>query len=129
MQFKLRYHLSKEGIHPKGKASLKRSAVHASERARFLRTCWIFTGSLGSTSRAVFRSCGAKSGKVLEAFTPDFYLSESDMYVELTTMKQSLVTKKNRKIKLLRQLYPEVNIQIFYQKDVQDLVLKYGLVR
>jgi cytidylate kinase len=66
-----------------------------------------------------------KDGKVSEAFTPDFYLPEFDLYVELTTMKQANVTRKNRKIRLLRAIYPHVNIQIFYQKDVQDLVLKY----
>ncbi len=68
-----------------------------------------------------------KDGKVLEAFTPDFYLPEFDLYVELTTMKQSLVTKKNRKVRLLRAIYPHVNIQVFYQKDFQELVSKYGL--
>jgi cytidylate kinase len=68
-----------------------------------------------------------KDGKVLEAFTPDFYLPEFDLYVELTTMKQANVTKKNRKIRLLRAIYPHINIQVFYQKDVQDLVMKYGL--
>lgn len=68
-----------------------------------------------------------KDGKVAEAFTPDFYLPEFDLYVELTTMKQAHVTKKNRKIRLLRAIYPHVNIQVFYQKDVQDLVMKYGL--
>jgi hypothetical protein len=68
-----------------------------------------------------------KDGKVLEAFTPDFYLPEFDLYVEITTMKQANVTKKNRKIRLLRAIYPHVNIQIFYQKDFQDLVVKYGL--
>jgi hypoxanthine phosphoribosyltransferase len=68
-----------------------------------------------------------KDGKVLEAFTPDFYLPEFDLYVELTTMKQANVTKKNRKIRLLRAIYPHVNIQVFYQKDVRDLVIKYGL--
>ncbi len=68
-----------------------------------------------------------KDGKVLEAFTPDFYLPEFDLYVELTTMKQAHVTKKNRKIRLLRAIYPHINIQVFYQKDVQDLVIKYGL--
>ena len=68
-----------------------------------------------------------KDGRVLEAFTPDFYLPEFDLYVELTTMKQANVTKKNRKIRLLRAIYPHVNIQVFYQKDVQDLVIKYGL--
>ena len=47
--------------------------------------------------------------------------------IEITTMKQSLVTHKNRKIKLLRAIYPHVNIQIFYQKDFQDLLGKYGI--
>ncbi|MSV34372.1 MAG: hypothetical protein EXQ47_02065 [Bryobacterales bacterium] len=68
-----------------------------------------------------------KKGEVTEAFTPDFYLPQSDLYVELTTMKQSLVTKKNRKVKLLRAIYPHINIQVFYQKDFQDLVSKYSL--
>ncbi len=68
-----------------------------------------------------------KDGKVSEAFTPDFYLPEFNLYVELTTMKQANVTRKNRKIRLLRAIYPHVNIQVFYQKDVQDLVTKYGL--
>jgi cytidylate kinase len=68
-----------------------------------------------------------KDGKVSEAFTPDFYLPEFDLYVELTTMRQANVTKKNRKIRLLRAIYPHVNIQVFYQKDVQDLVMKYRL--
>jgi hypoxanthine phosphoribosyltransferase len=54
-------------------------------------------------------------------------LPELDLYVEVTTMKQSLVTRKNRKVKLLRAIYPHVNIQVFYQKDFQDLVFKYGL--
>jgi hypoxanthine phosphoribosyltransferase len=64
---------------------------------------------------------------VTESFTPDFYLPELDLYVELTTMRQSLVTRKNRKIKRLRELYPEVNVQVFYQKDFENLIFKYGL--
>lgn len=68
-----------------------------------------------------------KDGRVLEAFTPDFYLPDFDLYIELTTMKQAHVTKKNRKVRRLRAIYPHVNIQVFYQKDVQDLVMKYGL--
>jgi hypoxanthine phosphoribosyltransferase len=68
-----------------------------------------------------------KDGKVSEAFTPDFYLPEFDLYVELTTMKQANVTKKNRKIRLLRAIYPHVNIEIFYQKDVQNLVMNHRL--
>jgi hypothetical protein len=66
------------------------------------------------------------AGRILESFTPDFYLPAQDLYIELTTQKQRLVTKKNRKIRLLRQLYPEVNIKIFYGRDVEQLRRKYG---
>jgi hypothetical protein len=65
-------------------------------------------------------------GRVMESFTPDFYLLDQDLYIELTTRKQSLVTKKNRKIRLLKQLYPEVNVKIFYGRDFQHLLQKYG---
>jgi cytidylate kinase len=67
-------------------------------------------------------------GDVMEAFTPDFYLPEQDLYIELTTMKQSLVTRKNRKVRKLRQLYPKINIRIFYQRDYFRLMAKYGLL-
>jgi hypothetical protein len=66
-----------------------------------------------------------EQGHVLESFTPDFYLPDQDLYIELTTQKQRLVTKKNRKIRLLRQLYPEVNIKIFYGRDFTRLLQKY----
>lgn len=67
-------------------------------------------------------------GNITEAFTPDFYLPEQDRYIELTTMKQSLVTRKNRKVRKLRQLYPDVNIRIFYQRDFYHLMAKYGIL-
>ncbi len=66
-----------------------------------------------------------EKGTITEAFSPDFYLPDSDLYVELTTMKQSLVTKKNRKVKRLRELYPEITIRLLYQKDFEDLIFKY----
>ena len=69
-----------------------------------------------------------EQGKTIEAFTPDFYLPEQDLYIELTTMKQSLVTRKNRKVRKLRKLYPEINIRIFYQRDFYRLMAKYGLL-
>src|SRR5262245_34416922 len=64
---------------------------------------------------------------VISAFTPDFYLPDLDLFIELTTMKQSLVTKKNRKVRLLKELYPEVNIKILYERDYRNLIWKYGL--
>src|SRR5215217_871979 len=60
-------------------------------------------------------------GRVVEAFTPDFYLPEQDLYLEVTVMKQSLVTRKNRKLRKLRQQYPEVKAKLFYKRDVERL--------
>jgi hypothetical protein len=66
-------------------------------------------------------------GRAIASFTPDFYLSDFDLYIELTTMSQKLVTKKNRKVRRLRELYPDVNVKILYQKDFKRLLFKYGL--
>jgi len=66
-------------------------------------------------------------GRVVEAFTPDFYLPEQDLYLEVTVMKQSLVTRKNRKIRKLRERYPDVKIKLFTKRDLDRLAHKYGL--
>lgn len=66
-------------------------------------------------------------GNAVASFAPDFYLPDLDLYIELTTMSQKLVTKKNRKIRRLRELYPEVKIKIFYQKDFRSLLIKYDI--
>jgi hypoxanthine phosphoribosyltransferase len=68
-------------------------------------------------------------GRVVEAFTPDFYLPEQDLYLEVTVMKQSLVTRKNRKLRKLKQLYPEVRIKLFYERDFERIAARYGLRR
>jgi len=65
-------------------------------------------------------------GSVVESFSPDFYLPDIDLYVELTTLKQSLVRKKNRKMRYLRQLYPEIRVKLFYARDFKALMVKYG---
>jgi hypothetical protein len=65
-------------------------------------------------------------GNVTKSFTPDFYLPEHDLYIELTTLKQALVTKKNRKVRLLRELYPGVNIKVLYAADYRKLVEKFA---
>ena len=62
-----------------------------------------------------------------QAFTPDFYLPAYDLYIEITTMNQKLVTKKNRKARRLREAFPDVRIKIFYQRDYLNLLVKYGL--
>ena len=65
-------------------------------------------------------------GEVVESFAPDFYLPEIDLYLELTTLKQALVRKKNRKLRYLRQLYPELRVKLFYARDFRALMVKYG---
>jgi cytidylate kinase len=125
IQFQTRLQLAQHGIAPAGRADLKRPKFgHPSEQIfanllDFYRIEWEY-------EPRSFPLQWDKDGKVVEAFTPDFYLPELDLYVELTTMKQALVTRKNRKIKLLRAIYPHVNIQVFYQKDLQDLVFKHA---
>lgn len=65
-------------------------------------------------------------GNVLEAFTPDFYLPEHDLYVELTTQRQKLVGKKKKKIRRLQELYPEVNVKALYSRDFKSLLEKFS---
>lgn len=127
LQFRFRLQLARHGIQPRGEARLRTPLFgHPSEEIfakllDFYRISWDYEPKS-------FPIAWDINGRVLESFTPDFYLPELNMYVELTTMKQSLVTRKNRKIRLLREIYPNINIQVFYQKDIQDLILKYGLV-
>jgi hypoxanthine phosphoribosyltransferase len=66
------------------------------------------------------------TGEVVESFSPDFYLPDLDLYVELTTLRQKLVRKKNRKLRRLRELYPDVRIKLFYARDFRALLLKFG---
>ena len=68
-----------------------------------------------------------RAGTPVQAFRPDFYLPGYDLYIEITTLNQKLVTKKNRKVRRLRELHPEVKIKVFYQRDYLNLLVKYGL--
>ena len=66
-------------------------------------------------------------GRVTSAFTPDFYLPEQHLFIEVTVLKQSLVTRKNRKLRKLRERYPEVRIKLFYKRDIERLAQRYKL--
>jgi hypoxanthine phosphoribosyltransferase len=68
-----------------------------------------------------------EDGRITEAFAPDFYLPDQDLYVELTVMKQSLVTRKNRKLRKLRERYPDVKIKLFYKRDLERLAQRFHL--
>jgi len=69
----------------------------------------------------------AEDGTVVEAFKPDFYLPDQDLYLEVTVMKQSLVTRKNRKLRKLRERYPDVKVKLFYKRDIARLAERYKL--
>jgi cytidylate kinase len=126
LQFQMRLKLARYGIVPPDKISLrKKMFAHQSEEIfanllDFYRIAWEY-------EPRSFPIQYNRDGNPQEFFTPDFYLPEFDLYVELTTMKQANVTRKNRKVRLLRELYPHINIQVFYQKDFENLIFKYGL--
>ncbi len=68
-----------------------------------------------------------KDGNVTEAFAPDFYLPDQDLYIELTTLRPQLATHKNRKLRRMQELYPEINIKLFKRREMRNLMIKYGL--
>ncbi|MFY9571340.1 MAG: hypothetical protein WAV20_08085 [Blastocatellia bacterium] len=67
-----------------------------------------------------------EEGNVISSFTPDFYVPDHDLYIELTTAKQPLVTKKNRKVRRLRELCPDINIKVLYASDYRKLIEKFA---
>ncbi|MGA3099270.1 MAG: cytidylate kinase family protein [Bryobacteraceae bacterium] len=126
LQFQMRLRLARYGIVPPRNITL-RNKMFANPSEELFANLLDFYRIAWEYEPRSFPIHYQRDGTVLEAFTPDFYLQEFDLYVELTTMKQSLVTKKNRKVRLLRELYPGINIQVFYQKDFENLIFKYGL--
>jgi hypothetical protein len=66
-------------------------------------------------------------GRPVAAFRPDFWLPDPGLFVELTTLNQRLVTRKNGKIRRMARLYPDVRVTILYQRDTLALLAKYGL--
>ena len=67
------------------------------------------------------------TGQPVEAFSPDFYLPAYDLFIEITTQRQKLVTKKNRKVRRLAEAHPEVKVKLLYQRDYLNLLAKYDL--
>jgi hypoxanthine phosphoribosyltransferase len=98
--------------------------AHASEAemARILD----FYGVRWEYEPATFPILWNLEGDVVESFSPDFYLPDMDLYLEITTLRQKLVRKKNRKLRRLRELYPGLQVKLFYARDFRALLLKYG---
>jgi hypothetical protein len=111
---------------PKEESSGVSGFAHASEEefARFLD----FHGIEWRYEPTCFPIAWDSAGRVTESFTPDFHLPEFDLYVELTTMKQSLVTRKNRKVRRMRELYPDIRVKILYGRDYRRLLFKFGVL-
>lgn len=68
-----------------------------------------------------------EDGNITEAFAPDFYFTQQDLYVELTTLRPKLSTQKNRKLRRMKELYPEINVKLFKRREMRDLMVKYGI--
>jgi hypothetical protein len=107
-----------------GTTAVERPFAHASEAemARILD----FYAVRWQYEPHVFPILWNLDGDVIESFAPDFYLPDLDLYLEMTTLKQRLVRKKNRKLRRLRELYPELRVKLFYARDFRALMLKYG---
>ena len=67
-----------------------------------------------------------EDGLPREMFTPDFYLPDHRVYIELTAMRQRLVTRKHRKIRRLRELYPQVDVKLLYRRDYERIARSFG---
>jgi hypothetical protein len=65
-------------------------------------------------------------GVVVESFSPDFWLPDLDLYLEMTTLRQKLVRKKNRKLRRIHELYPDIRVKLYYARDFRALMLKFG---
>lgn len=68
-----------------------------------------------------------EKGRVTLAFTPDFYLPEQDLYIELTTLRPHLATIKNRKQRLMGELYPEIHLKLLKRREMRELMVKFGI--
>jgi hypothetical protein len=68
-----------------------------------------------------------QDGNITEAFKPDFYLPQQNLYVELTTLRPKLTVRKNRKLKRVKELYPDLNIKLFKRRELRNMMLRFGM--
>jgi len=69
-----------------------------------------------------------KDGNVTVAFKPDLYLPQQNLYVELTTLRPKLTQRTNRKLKKIKELYPDINIKLFKRRELRNMMLRFGMV-
>lgn len=97
--------------------------AHVSERN--LAAIFDFYGIEWEYEPRTFVLDAKADGSLASAFAPDFFLPQFDLYIELTTLQQRHVTKKNKKLRMLRDRYPEVNAKILYLRDYQKLMAEH----
>ena len=61
-------------------------------------------------------------GAPASCFTPDFYLPDLHTYVELTSMRQALVTRKHGKLRRFRTAYPGIRVAMLYRRDYHRML-------
>ena len=106
-------------LQPMTTASLTRPEIEVARLLTFYGLRWAYEPT-------TFAVRWGEGRTTIEFVTPDFYLPEHDLYLELTTMRQRLVTRKNRKFRLLRETYPNVRVRLLYLRDFQRLRDVYG---
>ena len=111
--------------HPSAAAPPTERFAHDSERL-FAQMLTLY-GYAWSYEPVEFPLAWDELGAVVRAFRPDFYLPEHRIFIELTVLEQRLVTKKNRKIRRFRELYPEIELMVVYQRDFRRLLERHHL--
>jgi hypothetical protein len=74
----------------------------------------------------VFEIRRDRDGRTLQAFRPDFFLPDLDIYVECTMMKQSLTNRKNQKARNAEAQHGIV-VCLLYRRDLERLSARHGL--
>lgn len=113
------------GAHPTQLPAARVRFAHPSERlfAALLDAC----GVRWEYEPIEFTLRWDESGLPSGGFRPDFWLPDHGCFVELTTADQRLVTRKNAKVRMMRALYPEVDVVVVYQRDFSALLEQHGL--
>ena len=127
LQFQMRLKLARYRHRAAGQGLAAQQDVRASERGDVRQPAGLLPHRLGVRAAQLPDSVRTATAARWRRSRPISTCRNSTLYVELTTMKQAHVTRKNRKVRLLRELYPHINIQVFYQKDFENLIFKYGL--
>ncbi len=111
--------------HPSGFRAARVEFAHPSERV--FATLLDLYGVTWRYEPIEFPLAWDEAGTPTKAFRPDFYLPEHSLLVELTVADQRLVTRKNAKVRRMRELYPELRLAVVYQRDLTALLARHGL--